>query len=76
LTGARQLPADLVAANVDYLKRMVQVEAKPLTTASVSKAAKPPGVSAGEREPARQESAAGDAPAGWVTKVAQVKPEA
>jgi Flp pilus assembly protein TadD len=38
LLAARDLPADNAAANVDYLRRMVRLEPKPITTASIPQA--------------------------------------
>ena len=73
LVGARQLSAEQAAANVDYVKRMVQLEPKPLG-ATAAKAVRPP---AGPAPPvAAAEQPADEQYPGWITRVAQVKPGA
>jgi len=62
LTAARELPADRAAANVEYVRRIVNVEPKALTTAAIAKARK----SEAKAEPA---DGPGAAP-GWAAKVA------
>jgi Flp pilus assembly protein TadD len=75
LLGARQASAEPVTANVDYVKRMVQLEPKPLPAvptalkAQVSSDAASPEGAAGAGTDTR---AAED----WITRVAQVKPGA
>ena len=57
VAGARDLSADKAAANVDYVRSLVNLEPKPLTTGTVDKA--------------QDKSASSDEGAsGWTTKVA------
>lgn len=41
LTAAKELPADKAAANVDYVRQMVKLDPKPLTTAAIPADAAP-----------------------------------
>ena len=73
LVGARQLSAEQAAANVDYVKRMVQLEPKPLGV-TAAKAVRPP---AGPAPPvAAADQLADEQYPGWITRVDQVKPGA
>jgi Flp pilus assembly protein TadD len=60
VAAARDLPADKAAANVDYVRSLVDLESKPLMTGAVSKPQDKPAESA---EPAP----------GWAAKVATAK---
>jgi Flp pilus assembly protein TadD len=57
IAGARDQSPDNAAANVDYVRSIVNLEAKPLTTGTLT--------AAGERAP--------DEASGWATKVAAAK---
>jgi len=78
LASARDLPADKAAENVDYMRRIVKLEPKPL---SPELAAKPQAKSAAktpEKQPGLKGSAGDDVAAdtqtsGWATQVAAVK---
>jgi Flp pilus assembly protein TadD len=75
LLGARQASAEAVTANVDYVRRMVQLEAKPL--AAVPAGLKPQaGSDAASPERALGTGWDAAADADWVTHVAQTKPGA
>jgi hypothetical protein len=65
LVGARQLSAEQAAANADYVKRMVQLEPKPLR-ATAAKAVGPEAPLAAAGQPATEQHP------GWITRVAQV----
>ena len=73
LVGARQLSAEQAAANVDYVKRMVQLEPKALGV-TAAKAVRPPAGPA--PAVAAAEQPADEQYPGWITRVAQVKPGA
>jgi Flp pilus assembly protein TadD len=60
VAGARNLPADKAAANVDYVRSIVSSETKPLTTGAVSKS---------DDKPAANDDGAST----WTTKVAATK---
>jgi Flp pilus assembly protein TadD len=61
LAAAKDLSADKAAANVDFVRQIVNVEPKPLTTAAIAPAG----------EPGRP--AAIDAGTGWTTQVADAR---
>ena len=67
LAAARDLPADRAAANVDYVRAIVQVEAKPLVTAAL-----PQGKAAARKGPAPQDKVA--ELAGWAPEVVAANP--
>jgi Flp pilus assembly protein TadD len=69
LVGARQLSAEQAAANADYVKRMVQLEPKPLSATAAKAVGSEPAVAAAGPPAAEQHP-------GWITRVAQVKPGA
>jgi Flp pilus assembly protein TadD len=62
IAAARDLPADKAAANVDYVRSIVNLEAKPLMTGTVTKASSD-----------KKEAAADEGASGWTTKVAAAK---
>jgi Flp pilus assembly protein TadD len=73
LLGSRQLAAEAVTANVDYVKRMVQLEPKPLPVVPTALKAQAGADAAGQE---RAPGDGADAGSDWVTRVAQVKPDA
>jgi Flp pilus assembly protein TadD len=75
LLGAQKAAAEAVTANVDYVKRMVQLEPKPLPAVPAVLKAQDGSDAAG---PAWASGTGADAAAtsDWVTRVAQVKPDA
>jgi Flp pilus assembly protein TadD len=60
VAAGRDLPADKAAANVDYVRNLVNAEAKPLTTGTVTRF---------EDKPAASDEGASP----WTTKVAATK---
>jgi Flp pilus assembly protein TadD len=72
LLGARQAAAEAVTANVDYVKRMVQLEPKALPVVRTALKGQA-GADAGQE---RGLGDGADAGSDWVTHVAQVKPDA
>jgi Flp pilus assembly protein TadD len=75
LLGARQAAAEAVTANVDYVKRMVQLDPKPLPVVPTALKAQA-GADAAGQERAPGDGTDADAGSDWVTRVAQVKPDA
>ena len=73
LLGAQKASAEAVTANVDYVKRMVQLEPKPLPAVPAVLKAQESSDAAG---PERASGAGAAATSDWVTRVAQVKPDA
>jgi hypothetical protein len=67
VVAARDLPADNAAANVDYVRRIVMLEPRPMASAQQAPAniAKGPG-----SRPALRGPAVTDGAAGWAPKVA------
>ncbi len=65
LAAAKDLPADKAAANVDYVRAMVKLDPKPLTTAAIPQA-KP-------AEPKDAAAADAEAASGWAPQVAQAQ---
>jgi hypothetical protein len=60
VTAGRDLPDDKAAANVDYVRSIVNLEAKPLMTGALSK-------------PQDKETSSDEGASGWTTKVAASK---
>jgi Flp pilus assembly protein TadD len=78
LAAARSLPADKAAANVDYVRSIVKLEAKPLSpTASNMRQAKDAsakGAQGAELKGAATDGGTAEGTSGWTTQVATVKP--
>lgn len=62
-----------MTADVDYVKRMVQLEPKPLPVVPTALKTQAGADAAGQE---RAPGDGADAGSGWVTRVAQVKPDA
>lgn len=77
MTAARALPADKAAANVDYLRSIVQLDAKPLATGSLPTPKEQPAKAEklAEIKPAATEQAAPPSTTNWATIVEATKPK-
>jgi len=77
LTAARGLPADKAAANVDYMRSIVKLDAKPLATASLPVPQKAPvqATQGGELKGTAADDGAAAVGSGWSTQVATAKAE-
>jgi Flp pilus assembly protein TadD len=77
LTAARGLPADKAAANVDYMRSIVKLDAKPLATASLPAPQKAPvqATQGGELKGTAADDGAAAVGSGWSTQVATAKAE-
>jgi tetratricopeptide (TPR) repeat protein len=73
IAAARDLPADKAAANVDYVRSIVNLEAKPITTGTVDKPEDKPGAKEPKRKAELKSAEADEGGAGWTTKVAATK---
>lgn len=77
LAAARGLPADKAAANVDYVRSIVQLDAKPLTTAALPAPQKAPvqATQSAELKGTAADDGAAAVGSGWATQVATAKPK-
>ena len=73
MAAARDLPADKAAANVDYVRSIVNLEPKPMMTGAIAKPLDKPASSDTKKQPESKTAAADDSISAWSTQVAVSK---
>jgi Flp pilus assembly protein TadD len=73
VAAGRDLSAEKAAANVDYVRSIVNLEAKPLRTGTVDKTEDKPVASDSKRKAESKSAEADEVGSGWTTKVAAAK---